>query len=82
MSILLHFWFSMTTIADLNDKWAAYAGPGGWNGRNMILLYAFGQRFGYELKQIVQFFLNLLMISLMLIRRPRYVRSWKWWHDI
>ena len=24
----------MTSIADLNDKWAAYAGPGGWNGRN------------------------------------------------
>jgi len=24
--------FSMTTIADLNDKWASYAGPGGWNG--------------------------------------------------
>ena len=23
---------SMTTIADLNDKWASYAGPGGWNG--------------------------------------------------
>nr|KAJ0188033.1 hypothetical protein LSAT_V11C900481180 [Lactuca sativa] len=31
-------WESMTSIADLNDKWAAYAGPGGWNGcdvRNM-----------------------------------------------
>jgi alpha-galactosidase len=25
----------MTTIADLNDKWAAYAGPGGWNGKNL-----------------------------------------------
>ncbi|GKF80162.1 hypothetical protein Tco_0238764, partial [Tanacetum coccineum] len=24
----------MTSIADLNDKWAAYAGHGGWNGRN------------------------------------------------
>jgi hypothetical protein len=23
----------MTTIADLNNKWAAYAGPGGWNGK-------------------------------------------------
>lgn len=23
----------MTTIADLNDKWASYAGPGGWNGK-------------------------------------------------
>ncbi|KAF6158198.1 hypothetical protein GIB67_014992 [Kingdonia uniflora] len=23
---------SMTTIADLNDNWAAYARPGGWNG--------------------------------------------------
>jgi alpha-galactosidase len=26
----------MTTIADLNDKWAAYAGPGGWNGKKLI----------------------------------------------
>lgn len=25
---------SMTTLADLNDKWASYAGPGGWNGRS------------------------------------------------
>lgn len=29
----LFFWPSMTTIADLNNKWAAYAGPGGWNGK-------------------------------------------------
>lgn len=28
----------MTTIADLNDKWAAYAGPGGWNGIDMSFL--------------------------------------------
>lgn len=27
----------MTSRADLNDKWAAYAGPGGWNGK--IVLY-------------------------------------------
>ncbi|KAL0402978.1 UNVERIFIED_CONTAM: Alpha-galactosidase 3 [Sesamum radiatum] len=27
---------SMTTIADLNDKWAAYAGPGGWNDPDML----------------------------------------------
>ncbi|GLJ14357.1 hypothetical protein SUGI_0231940 [Cryptomeria japonica] len=29
-------WRSMTTIADLNDKWAAYAGPGGWNDPDML----------------------------------------------
>ncbi|CAH1445440.1 unnamed protein product [Lactuca virosa] len=29
-------WESMTTIADLNDKWAAYAGPGGWNDPDML----------------------------------------------
>ncbi|XP_031497497.1 alpha-galactosidase 3 [Nymphaea colorata] len=29
-------WISMTTIADLNDKWAAYAGPGGWNDPDML----------------------------------------------
>jgi hypothetical protein len=23
---------SVTSIADQNDKWATYAGPGGWNG--------------------------------------------------
>lgn len=27
----------MTTLADINNKWAAYAGPGGWNGRNVIM---------------------------------------------
>ncbi|KAL5991277.1 Alpha-galactosidase 3 [Asimina triloba] len=26
----------MTTLADLNDKWAAYAGPGGWNDPDML----------------------------------------------
>ena len=30
------FLSSMTTIADLNDKWAAYAGPGGWNGKIFV----------------------------------------------
>lgn len=29
-------WVSMTTIADLNNKWAAYAGPGGWNDPDML----------------------------------------------
>ncbi|KAK6145616.1 hypothetical protein DH2020_022436 [Rehmannia glutinosa] len=29
----------MTTIADLNDKWAAYAGPGGWNVGNGGMTY-------------------------------------------
>jgi hypothetical protein len=24
----------MTSRADQNDKWASYAGPGGWNGKN------------------------------------------------
>ncbi len=24
----------MTTLADLNNKWASYAGPGGWNGKD------------------------------------------------
>lgn len=35
---MLLFLFSMTTIADLNDKWAAYAGPGGWNGTHVVFL--------------------------------------------
>ncbi|KAF8021788.1 hypothetical protein BT93_G2043 [Corymbia citriodora subsp. variegata] len=29
-------WESMTIIADLNDKWAEYAGPGGWNDPDML----------------------------------------------
>ncbi|XP_019195849.1 PREDICTED: alpha-galactosidase-like [Ipomoea nil] len=29
-------WESMTTLADLNDKWAAYAGPGAWNDPDML----------------------------------------------
>ncbi|XP_048231588.1 alpha-galactosidase 3-like isoform X2 [Ricinus communis] len=33
MTLMIH---GMTTIADLNDKWAAYAGPGGWNDPDML----------------------------------------------
>ncbi|XP_071734700.1 alpha-galactosidase-like [Rutidosis leptorrhynchoides] len=29
-------WDSMTSRADLNDKWAAYAKPGGWNDPDML----------------------------------------------
>eukprot|EP00250_Pteridium_aquilinum_P034002 c6834_g1_i1 orf=175-1377(-) len=29
-------WASMVAIADLNDQWAAYAGPGGWNDPDML----------------------------------------------
>nr|GLL28048.1 alpha-galactosidase 3 [Ipomoea trifida] len=29
-------WESMTAIADINNKWAAYAGPGGWNDPDML----------------------------------------------
>ncbi|KAK7269014.1 hypothetical protein RIF29_21729 [Crotalaria pallida] len=29
-------WDSMTSIADANDKWASYAGPGGWNDPDML----------------------------------------------
>ncbi|KAL8530660.1 hypothetical protein ACS0TY_007626 [Phlomoides rotata] len=34
--VIIDSWESMTTIADINDKWAAYAGPDGWNGRTII----------------------------------------------
>ncbi|KAK7278328.1 hypothetical protein RJT34_23356 [Clitoria ternatea] len=29
-------WISMTSIADANDRWASYAGPGGWNDPDML----------------------------------------------
>ncbi len=29
----VHICCRMVEIADLNDQWAEYAGPGGWNGR-------------------------------------------------
>ncbi|KAK7281696.1 hypothetical protein RIF29_09900 [Crotalaria pallida] len=29
-------WDSMTSIADENNKWASYAGPGGWNDPDML----------------------------------------------
>ncbi|XP_044465610.1 alpha-galactosidase-like [Mangifera indica] len=29
-------WDSMTSLADQNDKWASYAGPGGWNDPDML----------------------------------------------
>jgi hypothetical protein len=32
----------MTSIADANDKWASFAGPGAWNGNKLtcITMYA------------------------------------------
>ncbi|KAK4480670.1 hypothetical protein RD792_013748 [Penstemon davidsonii] len=33
---IIDTWESMTSIADINDKWAAYAGPGGWNDPDML----------------------------------------------
>ena len=38
----------MTTIADLNDKWAAYAGPGGWNGKNVIFVIIIIEKINYD----------------------------------
>jgi alpha-galactosidase len=29
-------WESMISLADLNNKWASYAGPGGWNDPDML----------------------------------------------
>ncbi|KAJ8759336.1 hypothetical protein K2173_006856 [Erythroxylum novogranatense] len=29
-------WNRMTSLADKNDKWASYAGPGGWNDPDML----------------------------------------------
>ncbi|KAJ4713960.1 Alpha-galactosidase [Melia azedarach] len=29
-------WMSMTSRADQNDRWASYAGPGGWNDPDML----------------------------------------------
>ena len=46
------FLFSMTTIADLNDKWAAYAGPGGWNGNHVIFTKRFTFRRGHLCSRI------------------------------
>ena len=34
-NLLCQLW-SMTTLADLNNKWASYAGPGGWNGKDDV----------------------------------------------
>ncbi|KAL8505997.1 hypothetical protein ACS0TY_017016 [Phlomoides rotata] len=33
---IIDSWESMTTIADINDKWATYARPGGWNDPDML----------------------------------------------
>ncbi|XP_025702961.1 alpha-galactosidase-like [Arachis hypogaea] len=29
-------WDSMTSLTDQHDKWASYAGPGGWNDPDML----------------------------------------------
>ncbi|KAK8935890.1 Alpha-galactosidase [Platanthera zijinensis] len=38
-------WESMTAIADINDKWASYAGPGGWNDPDMLEVGNSGMNF-------------------------------------
>lgn len=60
----------MTTIADLNDKWAAYAGPGGWNG-TLRPLYS-----------ICEYLPTFIELGLMVFGRSGYVRSWERWHDL
>lgn len=35
----LLFFYSMTSLADQNDQWASYAGPGGWNGIVLLLIF-------------------------------------------
>lgn len=51
----------MTTIADLNDKWAAYAGPGGWNGKTIIFLFKIEPRFSSELSIVIRLNFPLLL---------------------
>ncbi|KAL9324293.1 hypothetical protein ACSQ67_009150 [Phaseolus vulgaris] len=36
IKILVYFLHSMISRADLNDEWASYAGPGGWNDPDML----------------------------------------------
>lgn len=64
----------MTSIADINDKWAAYAGPGGWNG--IIHIYEF--MCSVDTNETV----SRCLISSTLYDRSRYVRSRKWRNDI
>ena len=45
MCILALSCFSMTAIADANDKWASSAGPDGWNGLSLGLMEALGLPF-------------------------------------
>ena len=64
-------WFSMTAIADINDKWAAYAGPGGWNGRVDIHIH-----------MLLTSTLTRCLLSSTHYDRSRYVRSWKRGNDL
>lgn len=54
----------MTTIADLNDKWAAYAGPGGWNGKDMSFLQQIfdGMGIGYQYFNCDSIFLLFILL--------------------
>lgn len=45
-----NFLFSMTRIADQNDRWASYARPGSWNGKYFRVTY--GNRCGLNLIKI------------------------------
>lgn len=51
----------MTTIADLNDKWAAYAGPGGWNGKTMIWLCTLEPRLGNDSTKLIILYISTLI---------------------
>jgi hypothetical protein len=70
---------SMTDIADKNNKWASYVGPGGWNGN-----YVSDE---FKLSAICNALWSCSVycysiIEPLLFCRPRYAGSRQWWHDL
>lgn len=50
VTFVLYWWWcylflSMTSLADQNDRWASYAGPGGWNGNESLLFCVYHAKY-------------------------------------
>ena len=63
----------MTTIADLNNKWASCGGPSVWNGKQFI---SRSHTTSYTLSHYV------LMTIVTIDIRSGYVGSWEWMDDL
>jgi len=70
---------SMTDIADKNNKWASYAGPGGWNGN--CVNYDYKLTTIFHVSKILKVGI-IYCCGISVFLRPRYAGGREWWHDL